>query len=210
MRSANARPFNPRLCAITRVSPKARIRGPAESVLAATFRDCQQGPAEAALPQSLERGHIVDACRRERSCDIFGIHAFCLQFARDAPPAVSPRLLLCDRPRISFVRNVAQRGQFIESRGDVAARGAFGDQPRFEFGTRSTRAARAAGPLALAAMVQPRPAPRYSSAGAAPRAAVGPAIPTAARIFASMSAASSGCSFRYSRVLSLPWPILSP
>ncbi len=34
--------------------------------------------------------------------------------------------------------------------------------------------------------------------------------PSAARILASISAATWGCSFRYSRALSLPWPIRSP
>jgi hypothetical protein len=35
------------------------------------------------------------------------------------------------------------------------------------------------------------------------------ATPAFSRIFASISAASSGCSFRYSRALSLPWPMRS-
>ena len=34
--------------------------------------------------------------------------------------------------------------------------------------------------------------------------------PSFSRIWASISAAISGCSFRYSRALSLPWPIFSP
>ena len=39
---------------------------------------------------------------------------------------------------------------------------------------------------------------------------VGIATPTACRIFASISCAISGCSRRYSRALSLPWPMRSP
>ena len=51
---------------------------------------------------------------------------------------------------------------------------------------------------------------RYASAASAGRGEPATGTPTTARILASISAAMSGCSRSYSRVLSLPWPILSP
>jgi len=56
------------------------------------------------------------------------------------------------------------------------------------------------------------PATNSYSPSAASGAARGmpPAMPTASRIFCSISCAICGLSLRYSRVLSLPWPIFSP
>ena len=53
------------------------------------------------------------------------------------------------------------------------------------------------------------PAGARGQASAATAVGAGAAIPAFSRIFASISAASSGCSFRYSRELSLPWPMRS-
>ena len=55
-----------------------------------------------------------------------------------------------------------------------------------------------------------RPAFQRAAQASAATAACCSATPTSARILFSISRAISGCSLRYSRALSLPWPMRSP
>ena len=205
-----ARSLLRRLCATARVLPTARTHAIGESALAAPFRDCLQVAGRSGVATVLR-------ARMHRRRPPSQVPLRCQQ---------PPRLSLSVRPRCSaccidqiFVpptparivrstHSLAQPARRARQRRHCAKRP--WQRAALRVRRAHIRAARAAGSPATAATDRPPSVPRYSSAGAAPRAAVRSGMPTAARIFASISAASSGCSFRYSRVLSLPWPILLP
>ena len=197
-------------CATTRKSPTTRSRGPGGSALAAPFRDCRQVAGQsgvATMPRARTRRRRLRSparhrCRQHpRLCTSVRSRCSVGCNARPSVPRLRARNVHSKRsPAPPIRRELQQRRRATRPLQPAATR----------VRRANSRAARAAGPPGPAAMVQQRSAPRYSSAGAAPRAAVKPGTPTAARIFASISAASSGCSFRYSRALSLPCPILSP
>src|SRR5215469_11255451 len=150
--------------------------------------------AKAPLPQAFHRRFIIDLRLRKRRVDLWRINTLRFQFRHDAAPTVTACLLRGEGVGVARVRQVPFRRQLVERSAQLFPFPPLGEQLLLELsagvlapGEQSDRV------RARRRRLQKR---NYSSAGAAPRAGPGTGTPTAARILASISADSSGCSRR--------------
>ncbi len=166
-----------------------------EAHLARPLALVDRHPAEAALPKGLQRGLVIDLGRRQRGLDIGAGDAFRPQRVGYPAPGEVAALPLNRLARAAGVGQISVADELLEQRFDFARSGSFGKQFRSQFGARVFAARKQPDRLCPKRIGRQLSARYWGSAGA-PREAPGSGMPTAARIFASISAASSGCSLR--------------
>src|SRR5690606_876875 len=196
--------------------------GEQEAGLASALGERDGCRAEAALPDragtlelgSLERGGVR---LHQRFVEPVRAH-----FVADRRSAVALGAPMHQRFGETLVRQQPRRGEFVEQGLDLLGAFGMGGELAAELGAtvlapreqaqrarlqRDADLRAVGGPVARAAAeTVTRRLQAAASSGAAPRAAT----PKCARTLFSISSDSSGCSRRYSRALSLPWPMRSP
>src|SRR4029077_12514517 len=107
-----------------------------EAHLARLFALVDRRSTEAALPQRMQRGFVIDLRFRQRGLDIVARDALGLQFFDDALATESAALVRHSCTNVAGIRQIILRGQLIEQEADFVGVRSFGNQLSLQLGAR--------------------------------------------------------------------------